>query len=108
MPDEKNFNKLIVSSRSGAIFEKEELWVTVGKKIVTDAFLVGFWENKRPTQVLLETGVIIGENVRKGKPMRMPEPGWSSWHSFERQITEKQTMLTTDFINKNLKANTSN
>lgn len=103
LPEENNFNKLRVSSRSGAIFEKEEIWVTVGKKIVTDAFLVGFWENKRPTKVLLETGVIIGENVRKGKPMRSPEPGWSSWHSFDRKITENQMILTTDFINKNLK-----
>ena len=103
LPEDNNFNKLRVSSRSGAIFEKEEIWVTAGKKIVTDAFLVGFWENKRPTKVLLETGVIIGENVRKGKPMRSPEPGWSSWHSFGRMITENQTILTTDFINKNLK-----
>jgi len=103
LPEDNNFNKLRVSSRSGAIFEKEEIWVTAGKKIVTDAFLVGFWENKRPTKVLLETGVIIGENVRKGKPMRSPEPGWSSWHSFGRMITENQTILSTDFINKNLK-----
>jgi alpha-galactosidase len=35
--------------------------------------------------------------------MRMPEPGWSSWHSFDRRITENQTILTTDFIHKNLK-----
>jgi len=103
LPEEGNFNKLRISVRSGAIFEKEEIWVTVGKKIVTDAFLVGFCDNQRPTQTLLETGVIIGENVRKGKPMRTPDPGWSSWHSYGRNITEKQFLKTADFINNNLK-----
>jgi Melibiase len=103
LPVKDDFNKLKVSARSGAIFEKEKIWVPAGKTITTDAFLVGFWENKRPTQILLETGVIMGENVRKGKPMHCTEPGWSSWHSYERTITEKQFLLSADFINKNLK-----
>jgi len=103
LPVENDFNKLKVSARSGAIFEKEKIWVPAGKTITTDAFIVGFWENQRPTKTLLETGEIMGENVRKGKPMHCPEPGWSTWHSYERTITEKQFIITADFINKNLK-----
>ncbi|MCX6327365.1 MAG: alpha-galactosidase [Bacteroidia bacterium] len=103
LPVENDVNKLKVSARSGAIDEKEKIWVPAGKTITTDAFIVGFWENQRPTKTLLETGEIIGENVRKGKPMHCPEPGWSSWHSYDRRITEKQFLITTDFINQNLK-----
>jgi alpha-galactosidase len=51
----------------------------------------------------LETGKIMGENVRKGKPMRFPEAGWSSWHSYDRKITEKSFLSSADFINTNLK-----
>lgn len=103
LPVDKDFNKLKVSARSGAIFEREKIWVPAGKTITTDAFLVGFWENQRPTKILLETGKIMGENIRKGKPMHCPEPGWSSWHSYGRTITEKSFLLSADFINRNLK-----
>nr|WP_315146529.1 alpha-galactosidase [uncultured Flavobacterium sp.] len=103
LPVTDDFNKLKVSARSGAIFEREKIWVPAGNTIITDAFLVGYWENQRPTNVLLETGKIMGENVRKGKPMRFPEAGWSSWHSYDRKITEKSFLTSADFINKNLK-----
>ena len=103
LPVKDDFNKLKVSARSGAIFEKEKIWVLAGNTITTDAFLVGFWENQRPTKILLETGKIMGENVRKGKPMHCPEPGWSSWHSYDRSITEKTFLMSADFISKNLK-----
>ncbi|WP_026777277.1 alpha-galactosidase [Polaribacter sp. Hel_I_88] len=103
LPENDNFNKLKLSARSSAIYEKEEIVVPQGKQIATDAFLVGFWDQKRPTQTLLETGVIMGQNVRKGKPMRMPEPGWSSWHSYARDISEEKIKSATDFINENLK-----
>jgi hypothetical protein len=103
LPVKDDFNKLKVSARSGAIFESEKIWVPAGKTIITDAFLVGFWENQRPTKILLETGKIMGENVRKGKPMRSPEAGWSSWHTYDRSITEKSFLTSADFINKTLK-----
>ena len=103
LPVKDDFNKLKLSARSGAMFEKEKIWVSAGKTITTDAFLVGFWENQRPTKILLETGKIMGENVRKGKPMHCPEPGWSSWHTYGRYITEKQFLTSVDFIDKNLK-----
>ncbi|MBG7613121.1 alpha-galactosidase [Polaribacter sp. BAL334] len=103
LPVKDDFNKLKLSARSGAIYEKEEIYVPEGKQIITDAFLVGFWDNQRPTQTLLETGVIMGQNVRKGKPMRMPEPGWSSWHSYARDISEEKIKSATDFIAENLK-----
>jgi hypothetical protein len=103
LPVKDDFNKLKLSARSGAMFEKEKIWVSAGKTITTDAFLVGFWENQRPTKILLETGKIMGENVRKGKPMRSPEAGWSSWHTYDRTITEKSFLTSADFINKNLK-----
>lgn len=103
LPVENDFNKLKISARSGAIFEREKIWIPAGNTITTDAFLVGFWENQRPTKILLETGKIMGENVRKGKPMRSPEPGWSSWHTYGRNISEKAFLTSADFINKNLK-----
>lgn len=102
LPVKDDFNKLKLSARSGAVYEKEEIVVPDGKKIETDAFLVGFWANKRPTQTLLETGVIMGQNVRKGKPMHRPEPGWSSWHSYSRKITAQSIKTATDFIKENL------
>jgi len=102
LPVKDDFNKLKLSARSGAVYEKEEIVVPDGKKIETDAFLVGFWANKRPTQILLETGVIMGQNVRKGKPMHSPEPGWSTWHSYSRKITAQGIKTTTDFIKENL------
>jgi len=103
LPVKDDFNRLKVSARSGAIFEREKIWVPAGNTITTDAFLVGFWENERPTKILLETGKIMGENVRKGKPMQCPAPGWSSWHTYSRNITEKTFLTSADFINKNLK-----
>lgn len=104
LPVDGDFNKLKLSARSGAIYEKEEILVQAGKQITTDAFLVGFWDNERPTKTLLKTGVIMGENIRKGKPMHYPQPGWSSWHSYGRSITEKGVLHAADFMAKDLSA----
>ena len=38
-PDDSDYNKLKLTARSGAIFEKEEILVPAGKEINTDAFL---------------------------------------------------------------------
>ncbi len=102
LPEKEDFNKLKLSARSGSIFEKEEIIVPAGKQITTDAFLAGFWQDQRPTQTLLETGVIMGENIRKGKPMHCPKPGWSSWHSYGRTISETAILSAADFIAENL------
>lgn len=103
LPAKDDFNKLKVSARSGAIFEREKIVVPAGNTITTDAFLVGYWQNQRPTKILLETGKIMGENVRKEKPMHNPEAGWSSWHTYGREITEKSFLASAEFISKNLK-----
>lgn len=102
LPVDGNFNQLKLCARSGAIYEKEEILVPAGKEITTDAFLVGFWQDQRPTRTLLETGVIMGENIRKGRPMHCPEPGWSSWHSYGREISEASIISAADFIAENL------
>jgi hypothetical protein len=102
LPVEGDLNKLRLSARSGAVLEKEEILVPAGEKISTDAFLVGFWTGQRPTQTLQETGVIMGENVRKGKPMRCPEPGWSSWHSYAGNISENNITDAADFMAEQL------
>ncbi len=102
LPVEKDFNKLRLTARSSAIFEEEEIIVPAGKPIVTDAFLVGFWQHQCPTLSLLETGVIMGENIRKGKPMHCPEPGWSSWHSYGRYISENSIKNAADFMAEEL------
>jgi Melibiase len=98
LPVEGDFNKLRLSARSGAVLEKEEILVPAGKQITTDAFLVGFWADQRPTITLQENGVIMGENVRKGKPMRCPQPGWSSWHSYSRYVSESNIIDAADFM----------
>lgn len=97
-PDESNSNKIKLSARSGAIFELEEILVPAGNNIMTDPFLVGFWKDQRPTQSLLETGVIMGENLRKGKALQCPQPGWSSWHSYARYISEDKIKSAADFM----------
>ena len=102
LPVNNDFNKLRVSARTGSFEEKEEIIVPVGKQIISDAFLVGFWDNQRPTKTLLETGKVMGQNVRKGKPMHCPEPGWSSWHSYKREISDSCIEVATDFMAKNL------
>lgn len=102
LPEENNNNKLILSARSGSIFELEEIVVEAGKTIETDAFMVCFRDDVRPTKAMYETGVVMGENVRKGKPMKRPNPGWSSWHSYDREITEKGILTATNFMKENL------
>ncbi|MGL5318090.1 MAG: alpha-galactosidase [Bacteroidales bacterium] len=102
LPVQGDNNSLKLTARSGAIFEREQIIVAPGKTIVSDPFMVSFRDEIRPTQALYETGVVMGENVRKGKPMRKPAAGWSSWHSYERTVTEKSVLTAADFIKDNL------
>ncbi len=85
----RNFKKdaVHVSVRSSSPEGLEKVLVRAGTSIQVDPVLVGFWNDRRPTQALDEVGRIMGESVRKGRPMRMVEPGWSTWHSYGRTIT---------------------
>lgn len=85
----RNFQKdaVHVSVRSSSPEGLEKVLVRAGTSITVDPVLVGFWNDRRPTQALDEVGRIMGESVRKGRPMRMVEPGWSTWHSYGRTIT---------------------
>ena len=78
---------LHLSLRSGSPESLEKILVRPGRLVEVDPVLVGFWDDRRPTQVLDEVGRIMGESVRQGRPMRRLEPGWSSWHSYSRYIT---------------------
>ncbi|VGO20704.1 alpha-galactosidase [Pontiella sulfatireligans] len=82
-----------LSIRSGSPKGLEKVKVLAGTTITVDPVLVGFWNDRRPTQVLSEVGRIMGESVRQGRPMRMIEPGWSTWHSYSRTISA-EAMLT--------------
>ncbi|NDV60993.1 hypothetical protein G0Q06_00865 [Puniceicoccales bacterium CK1056] len=84
---------LHVSIRSGSPKGLEKILVRAGAKVETDPILIGYWDNRRPTQALAEVGRIMGESVRQGRPMRMIEPGWSTWHSYARTISA-DAMLT--------------
>ena len=76
-----------LSIRSGSPKGLEKIVVPAGKTITVDPVLIGCWSDRRPTQALAEVGRIMGESVRQGRPMRMIEPGWSTWHSYTRTIT---------------------
>lgn len=93
---------LRVEAESSAPKGEEQIFVPEGKEIVTDAFIVGFWEGKRPTAVLSEVGYIMGQNVRKGKPMRQPSMGWSSWHTYGRNVSQDIIVRSADKIRDEL------
>ena len=76
---------LSVSSSSPE--RQEKVLVRAGSRIEVDPVMIGFWNDRRPTATLDEVGRIMGESVRMGRPMRMVEPGWSTWHSYGRTIT---------------------
>jgi hypothetical protein len=76
-----------LSVRSGSPEGLEKLLVRAGSRIEVDPVLIGFWDDRRPTQTLDDVGRIMGEHVRKGRPMHIIEPGWSSWHSYSRYVT---------------------
>lgn len=93
---------LHLSVRSGSPLGLEEIVVRPGNVVEVDPFLIGFWDDRRPTMALDEVGRIMGESVRQGKPMHRIEPGWSSWHSYERKITAEQVLNAARFMKENL------
>ena len=72
----------ICRSEAAAPKAWKRLWSGREDRREVDPVLVGYWEDRRPTQALAEVGRIMGESVRQGRPMRMIEPGWSTWHSY--------------------------
>lgn len=76
-----------LSIRCGSPKGLERVLVRAGATVTVDPALIGFWDDRRPTQALAEVGRIMGESVRQGRPMRFVEPGWSSWHSYGRSIS---------------------
>ncbi len=93
---------LQLSIRSGSPMGLEEIVVHPGRVVEIDPVLIGFWDDRRPTQALDEVGRIMGESVRQGRPMRRIEPGWSSWHSYGREITAEQVLSAAHFMKKEL------
>ncbi len=83
---------LQLSVRSGSPMGLEKILVRPGRLVEVDPVLVGFWDDRRPTQVLDEVGRIMGESVRQGRPMHRIEPGWSSWHSYSRYVTAEDVL----------------
>lgn len=83
---------LQLSVRSGSPMGLEKILVRPGRLVEVDPVLIGFWDDRRPTQVLDEVGRIMGESVRQGRPMHRLEPGWSSWHSYSRYVTAEDVL----------------
>ena len=83
---------LHLSLRSGSSKGLEKILVRPGRVLEVDPVLIGFWDDRRPTQVLDEVGRIMGESVRQGRPMRPIEPGWSTWHSYQRDISAETVL----------------
>jgi alpha-galactosidase len=67
-----------------------------------DPIMIGWWDDRRPTQALDEVGRIMGESVRQGRPMHRLEPGWSSWHSYSRNVTAEDVLKAARFMKSEL------
>jgi hypothetical protein len=93
---------LNLTIRSGSEKGLEHILVKAGQAVYIDPVLVGFWRGTRPTQVLADVGAIMGVHVRQGKPMRRPEPGWSTWHSYGRDISEAGVLAAARFMKDEL------
>ncbi len=91
-----------VSFRSGSPEGLEKILVRPGRLVEVDPVLVGFWDDRRPTQVLDEVGRLMGESVRQGRPMRRIEPGWSTWHSYGRYVTADAVLRAARFMKAEL------
>jgi len=83
---------LNLSVLSGSPKGLEEIVVHPGRVVEVDPVLIGFWDDRRPTQALDEVGRIMGESIRQGRPMHRLEPGWSSWHSYSRNVTAEDVL----------------
>jgi alpha-galactosidase len=93
---------LQLSVRSGSPGGVEQILVRPGRVVEVDPVLIGYWDDRRPTQVLDEVGHIMGESVRQGRPMRPIEPGWSSWHSYSRGVTADGVLKAARFMKAEL------
>jgi hypothetical protein len=93
---------LQLSVRSGSPGGVEQILVRPGRVVEVDPVLIGYWDDRRPTQVLDEVGRIMGESVRQGRPMRPIEPGWSTWHSYSRNVTADAVMKAARFMKAEL------
>ncbi len=93
---------LQLTIRSGSENELENILVHKGKTITSDPVMFGYWKNWMPQHVLLNVGSIIGRHVRQNKPMRRPGMGWSSWHSYRRDITEEGVLKAADAMKEKM------
>ena len=93
---------LNLSVRSGSPKGLEEIVVHPGRRVELDPVLIGFWDDRRPTKVLDEVGRIMGESIRQGAPMHRIEPGWSSWHSYGRNVTAEDVLKAARFMKAEL------
>ena len=97
--DDNNLG-LIISSNS--LLGKEKVLVRKDAEVNVDKVMLGLWSNQRPTQVLAQAGKIMGTNVRHDQPMKQALPGWSSWHSAARDISEKNVLAEAKFVRANM------
>jgi alpha-galactosidase len=93
---------LSVNVRSSSVESLEKVIVPAQKTIVIDPVMVGYWDQQRPTQSLLEMGQVMGKSSRKGREMKRPAPGWSSWHSAARNISQESVLKTAKFMRENM------
>ena len=93
---------LHVSVRSGSPESKEQILMRPGRQVDVDPIMIGWWDDRRPTQALDEVGRIMGESVRQGRPMHRLEPGWSSWHSYSRNVTAADVLKAARFMKSDL------
>jgi alpha-galactosidase len=93
---------LHVSLRSGSPEGLEKIRMKPGRVVEMDPVLIGYWNDRRPTQVLAEVGRIMGASVRQGRPMRRVEPGWSTWHSYSRSVSAEAVLKAARFMKAEL------
>ncbi len=93
---------LLLTIRSGSENELENIVVHSGRTTTSDAVMLGYWRNWMPQHVLINVGGIMGRHVRQGKPMRRPGIGWSSWHSYGRDVTEEGVIKAADAMKENM------
>ncbi|MBX7211158.1 MAG: alpha-galactosidase [Verrucomicrobiaceae bacterium] len=93
---------LNVSLRSSSPLGLEEIVVHPGRLVEVDPVMIGYWDDRRPTKVLDEVGRIMGESIRQGRPMHGLEPGWSSWHSYDRFLSAEDVLKAARFMKAEL------
>jgi len=86
--------------RAGGEQDKESILVRAGNTIALDPLLIGYWENERPQNVLLDLAKRIGSHIHRATPMRRPEKGWSTWHYYFRNINEQELIKQAEVLKK--------